>query len=241
MTTMTQNQGPTTASPAALVLLYGMPGVTYRVRPLDRDAILVGRSRGCDLLLEAPDVSSLHCVITRGAGGYAIRDCGSRAGTRLNGEAVEEAGLHDGDLVQIGPFSFRVQLPARKTGVATSAEVRQVRLERKRRNLARLALAQRRRIQQLEKALAGGPIKSRAFAELAAQASGLRQRVKDFQQRLQQLEQAERHLSRDREALAQEQLAVQARARAAEVELARGRAELAAEAARLAQAGVCPG
>jgi pSer/pThr/pTyr-binding forkhead associated (FHA) protein len=228
-----QNEQPLTTTQAALVLLYANPGATNRVLSLDRDALIVGRSRGCDLHLEAADVSGIHCVITRGAGGFAVRDCGSRAGTRLNGEPVQEGGLRDGDLLQIGPFSFRVQLPAPRKTQMGPGEARQARLERQRRNLTRLALAQRRRVQQLEKALVAGPIKSRTFAELAAKASGLRQRVRDFQQRLQQLEQGERDLLRDRELLDKAQSALEARTRQAEVELSRGRAELAAEAARI--------
>src|SRR5947209_4703951 len=47
----------------ALELLYGSCEKKRRV--LDRDVLIVGRARGCDIGLEAPDVSSLHCVITR--------------------------------------------------------------------------------------------------------------------------------------------------------------------------------
>jgi predicted component of type VI protein secretion system len=170
----------------------------------------------------------------RVAGGFLIRDCSSRAGIRVNGESVAEAGLRDGDMVQIGPFSFRAQLPqARQPLAGPVVESRQARLERKRANLVRLALAQRRRLQQLERALADGPVRSREFAQLAMTASGLRRRVREFQQRLAQLEEGERELLRSQENLRGEQLAVQEHARQAEAELARGRAELAREAARL--------
>jgi pSer/pThr/pTyr-binding forkhead associated (FHA) protein len=214
------------ASQPALVLLYGTAGASLTRQPLDRDAVILGKGRGCDLVLTAPDVSNIHCVITRGAGTYSIRDCGSRAGTRLNGEPIQEASLHDGDLVQVGPFSFRVQLPPpRKPAAAQLAEARQLRLERQRRNLARLALAQRRRLQALEKVLSGG-LGARALLDFATKASGLRQKLRDYQQRLTALEQGERDLSRDRDLLAREQSAFRERVQIVEADLARRAAEL---------------
>jgi pSer/pThr/pTyr-binding forkhead associated (FHA) protein len=217
----------------ALILLYGTPGATQVGRLLDRDAILVGRSRGCDLVLESPAVSSIHCVVSRSAGGYSIRDCASRAGTRLNGEPVEEASLHDGDLVQIGPFSFRVALPVvRKVGAVPSDEPRQVRLERKRRSLVELALALRRRLHQLRQ---GEAQQAAGGAALAAKRSGVRPRSRDYEQRLLQVEQAERDLSRQRDLFTREQAAFQARIQAVERELAFRKAEVEAEAARRRQ------
>src|SRR4051812_4398221 len=106
---MTTKEEPVDQKRPALVLLYGNSEKKRRL--LDRDVLIVGRARGCDIGLDAPDVSSLHCVITRGPYGYTVRDCGSRAGTRLNGDAVEEATLRDEDVLQVGPFSFRVHLP----------------------------------------------------------------------------------------------------------------------------------
>ena len=127
----------------ALVVLHG--GAPNTCRPLDRDVLTVGRARGADIGLDAPDVSSLHCVIWRGSVGYQIRDCGSRAGTKVNGDLVHESVLRDGDVLQVGPFSFRVQLPG-GASPAASREVRYKHLERSRRNLARLALALRQKL-----------------------------------------------------------------------------------------------
>jgi hypothetical protein len=213
----------------ALILLYGTAGASLRRQPLDRDAVILGKGRGCDLVLTAPDVSTIHCVITRGAGTYSIRDCGSRAGTRLNGEPVQEASLHDDDLVQVGPFSFRVFLPPpRRATALQAAEARRLRLERQRFNLARLALAQRRRLQALEKVLTSGH-SARALLDLATRASGLRQKLRDYHQRLEALEQGERDLSRDRELLAREQNAFRDHVRAVEADLARRTGLSAAE------------
>jgi pSer/pThr/pTyr-binding forkhead associated (FHA) protein len=102
----------------ALILLFGSAGKKHRL--LDRDAIIIGRARGCDLGLDAPDVSSVHCVVSRGPSGFHLRDCQSRSGTKHNGNAVRETLLRDGDLLQIGPFSFRVHLPTSGADAAAS-------------------------------------------------------------------------------------------------------------------------
>src|SRR5713101_1337169 len=80
-------------------------------RPLALSANTVGQARGCDVVLDAPEVASLHCIITRGPEGLAIRDCSSRTGTSLNGERIWEAPLHDGDTLTIGSFKLQVYLP----------------------------------------------------------------------------------------------------------------------------------
>jgi pSer/pThr/pTyr-binding forkhead associated (FHA) protein len=186
----------------ALVLLFGNTSKKHRL--LDRDAIVVGRARGCDLGLEAPDVSSVHCVITRGPGGYHLRDCQSRAGTKFNGNAVREATLRDGDLLQIGPFSFRVHLPA---GCIVGASVpnasRLQHLERSRRNLARLAL-RRRKLLRLVRALQQDGNGKAVRDQLSKQLTSLKGRIRDYDQRVRALEDAERELARDRETLDRE-------------------------------------
>ena len=98
-----------TGNGPTLVPLHG-PG-EHKPRTLDRDTSTVGRARGCDLVLEASDVSTIHCVVFRGADGYHVRDCNSRTGTRINGNATRGSPLlHDGDILQVGPFSFELKL-----------------------------------------------------------------------------------------------------------------------------------
>src|SRR5262249_38480823 len=83
-----------------------------------------------------------------------IRDTNSRVGTRVNGAKVREASLHNGDIVQIGTFSFEVYLPwgFQPTEVAKDPlEIYKRRvavLERSRDRLARLALKMRRRLHE---------------------------------------------------------------------------------------------
>jgi pSer/pThr/pTyr-binding forkhead associated (FHA) protein len=225
------------ASKPALVLLYG--NTSKKHRALDRDVILVGRARGCDLGLEAADVSSIHCVITRHGSGFAVRDCQSRSGTKVNGNLVRETVLHDGDLLQLGPFSFRVHLPHGFVAAAAPAGSRLHHLEQSRRNFARLALKQRQLLRLEKPALTDSRVRLAVEEQLGKKASALKLRVKDYDQRVRVLEEAERDLTRDREALQGERAAFQQQVQKKEDELAaRGkRAEAEYEAKKKQLAG----
>jgi len=178
-----------------LALLYG--SLEKKAWVLTRDAVTVGKARGCDIVLEAPDVSSLHCLVWRTSGGTSVRDCGSRAGTHLNGDRIVEATLRDRDILQIGPFSFAVSVPAVKQPGSSVLETRCRHLDRSRRSLARLALAYRARLRDWQQLSESGS----AEFDVHRKASGLRRRFRDFEQRLRELEEAERDLTRDRELL----------------------------------------
>ena len=78
---------------------------------LTRKGMGLGRAHGCDIQLDSPEVSGLHCILSRAPGELIVRDCNSRVGTRVNGAKVREIALHNGDVVQIGTFSFEVYLP----------------------------------------------------------------------------------------------------------------------------------
>ncbi|MCI0460894.1 MAG: FHA domain-containing protein [Gemmataceae bacterium] len=200
---------PLSPNKAALVLLYGNAERKYRL--LDRDVLVIGRASGADWRLEAPDVSNLHCIITRGPHGYHLRDCASRAGTRVNGHAVQEVILRDEDVLQVGPFSFRVQLPANVVAPARPA-------------------------QESKQDPKQPPTKVDERApDVGRQLSALRARVAEHDQRVRQLEHAERELHRDRGLLNQEAADLEARIQKAEEQLARRKAEVEAELTRRQQ------
>src|SRR5271165_1897875 len=135
------------ANQAALVPMFA--GMEKKPRALDRDVITIGKARGCDIGLEAPDISTLHCLVYRSAEGYKVRDCGSRTGTRVNGDLPRNKALADGDVLQIGPFSFTVRIPPNARVDPRWANVgRLEHLERSRRNIIQLALHLRRRLHQ---------------------------------------------------------------------------------------------
>jgi pSer/pThr/pTyr-binding forkhead associated (FHA) protein len=165
----------------ALVVTYG--NTTRKHRPLDREVIVLGRASGCDVALVSPEVAPVHCVIARVPGGWRLRDCTGRGGTRVNGRSVTDVLLFDEDVLQIGTFSFRVRLPARQ--LPASATVPAVRrLEQSRRNLAHLALRLRQRLRAAERSLL-------AQGEVDEQADRLRTLHREVEERRRRLEEAE--------------------------------------------------
>jgi pSer/pThr/pTyr-binding forkhead associated (FHA) protein len=93
----------------ALVVTFGTTARKRRV--LEKSTSLLGRGKGCDIRLDSVEISTVHCVITHTACGLAIRDCDSRVGTLVNDQPVKEGTLSHGDVLQLGPFSFRVHIP----------------------------------------------------------------------------------------------------------------------------------
>lgn len=80
--------------------------------PLQRPVLLVGRHPECDIRLDLSKVSRRHCCIALAYDRVVIRDLGSRNGVRVNGRLVEEAQLHAGDEVAIGPILYRLESQA---------------------------------------------------------------------------------------------------------------------------------
>ncbi len=84
------------------------PLFTPRVRILRKGrSYVLGRDPGCDFPLPSEIVSRRHAELEWSPnGGFAIRDLGSKNGTRVNDERVDWRPLKDGDRVQVGPFSL---------------------------------------------------------------------------------------------------------------------------------------
>jgi pSer/pThr/pTyr-binding forkhead associated (FHA) protein len=76
---------------------------------LYRPVLLVGRHPECDVRLDSPKVSRRHCCVAIAYDRVLIRDLGSRNGVRVNGRLLEEATLHSGDELAIGPILFRLE------------------------------------------------------------------------------------------------------------------------------------
>ena len=75
---------------------------------LTGNRILLGRSRGCDIVLSAPSVSRRHAILVLYEDGWAVDDCGSAYGTFLNGVRVTAPQLlFDGDVLQLGDERLR--------------------------------------------------------------------------------------------------------------------------------------
>ncbi|MBI3929468.1 MAG: FHA domain-containing protein [Armatimonadetes bacterium] len=79
--------------------------------PLNRDQIVIGREVSCDVMLNNGSVSRMHSEIVRLAEGYLLRDMGSRNGTFVNGQRVQEVLLEDGDTLSIGDIELTFEGP----------------------------------------------------------------------------------------------------------------------------------
>ena len=105
-----------------------------RTVAVDKLPFRLGRGAGNDLLLASGEVSRVHAEIVAAGEGYAIRDCGSRHGTFVDGAPVREGPLEDGARVRLGrggaELTFRCAAdetalpPSRR--VETMGDLRQV-------------------------------------------------------------------------------------------------------------------
>ncbi|HEY7294677.1 MAG TPA: FHA domain-containing protein, partial [Dehalococcoidia bacterium] len=91
------------------------PGSDMRPRVVPHDPgaarITVGRVSANGLVLPSPQVSREHAVIERAAADapWVISDLKSTNRTYVNGEAIAERELHEGDVIRIGPYRLTVR------------------------------------------------------------------------------------------------------------------------------------
>jgi pSer/pThr/pTyr-binding forkhead associated (FHA) protein len=244
-----EREAPFDPSQPALVVTYG--NTTRKHRPLDRDLLVLGRAACCDFGLVSPEVAPVHCVIIRAGDGWRIRDCTGRGGTRLNGKAIHEERLSDGDTLQIGTFSFQLNLPRGDAPqvpgppvepsqfVNDRADVAKVRrLQRSRERLARRALSMRRQLREqsgLVAATTGAGDLDKKKAELEEQEkklqaleAELKEHDRDLRDEYKDLERQRKELQKfSADTLGKKQAELE---RKAEAQLAERRAELEAEA-----------
>jgi pSer/pThr/pTyr-binding forkhead associated (FHA) protein len=102
------------ASPAKAPSLHVVSGTVPRRLALDVSgrAYVAGRGEGCELPLVVEEVSREHASFTRAVEGIVVRDLGSKNGVVVGGARVAGTRvLVDGDVVEIGPVSVRVEDP----------------------------------------------------------------------------------------------------------------------------------
>ena len=77
--------------------------------------VVLGRSRDCDVVLAAAEVSRRHAEIYAAAdGSWSIRDLGSTNGVRVNGQSLANSQpLRDGDLIELGDVPLRFEVDSR--------------------------------------------------------------------------------------------------------------------------------
>ncbi len=72
---------------------------------------LLGRSEHNDICLPSPYLSRHHAAIVGTPQGYYVVDLNSINGLSLNGRQVERAVLCDEDILTMGPFKIKIQVP----------------------------------------------------------------------------------------------------------------------------------
>src|SRR4051812_4912298 len=82
-----------------------------RPMTLNRLFTLIGSAPSARLYLPSKAVSGCHAVIINADTGFYVRDLASRTQVVVNGRPVREADLRDGDVLQVGPFTFRFTDP----------------------------------------------------------------------------------------------------------------------------------
>ncbi len=79
------------------------PDKTWEVALDDRvDSLTIGRSAGCDVVIEHPSVSRSHAQIVRDHRTFKMRDLNSSNGLYVNGEKRDEVILDSGVTVKLG-------------------------------------------------------------------------------------------------------------------------------------------
>jgi pSer/pThr/pTyr-binding forkhead associated (FHA) protein len=74
--------------------------------PLVLRETLLGRIDSNHLMLDHPSVSRVHARIVLEGLTVEIEDCGSSAGTLVNGHVIDRARLRDGDQIKVGQITL---------------------------------------------------------------------------------------------------------------------------------------
>jgi hypothetical protein len=80
-------------------------------RPIQGDRLLIGSGTNCQLQLGG-GMPMAHSVISLGPEGWSIEALVAEPKLVVGGEVVRRASLHDGDLIQVGPFTLVAHLTA---------------------------------------------------------------------------------------------------------------------------------
>jgi len=103
---------PPTVIAAKPVMATGAPTTSHRepsvIRRLPTKVLRIGRAPDNDIVISDLSVSRHHAELRRTANAYQIVDLNSHNGTFVNGQQVGSAPLAEGDIVGIGPSTFRL-------------------------------------------------------------------------------------------------------------------------------------
>ncbi len=74
--------------------------------------LTIGRAEHNNIVIDERTVAPAHAEISFAQGAHVLTDLGGKSGTRVNGAAIAQAELKDGDLIQIGSLALRFQADA---------------------------------------------------------------------------------------------------------------------------------
>lgn len=75
---------------------------------LSNDKIIVGRSSSATVKIEDELLSRQHCAIYLKSGVATVRDLGSKNGTLLNNNTIDEVHFYLGDVISIGDTTIEL-------------------------------------------------------------------------------------------------------------------------------------
>lgn len=78
--------------------------------PIINPATVIGRGENCDLRVPLLSVSRRHCELRIKDEKVRIKDLASSNGTYVNNARVNEAEMHAGDRLAVGPIVFTLQI-----------------------------------------------------------------------------------------------------------------------------------
>jgi hypothetical protein len=97
---------PPAAPPAAASWTLIWPGGEV---PIGGNAVVIGRSKDCDVPLADGNVSRRHAELGRSEEGFVLRDLDSTNGTMVNGRRIRSATIGAGDEITIGMSTLRIE------------------------------------------------------------------------------------------------------------------------------------
>ena len=99
--------GPPTAEAGWYLETLAEDGSLHRER-IHTLPFRIGRRQGLEIVLPADSVSKSHAEIYARGSGLRLRDLGSKNGTFVNRDRVEDAALAEGDVLHFADFEFRL-------------------------------------------------------------------------------------------------------------------------------------
>lgn len=88
-------------------MILSLADLALKEIPLAGARLSIGRGPRNDVRIDGPAVADEHAAIVATPAGAFLEDLGGAGGTRVNGAPVARHELRDGDVVDIGKYSFR--------------------------------------------------------------------------------------------------------------------------------------